>query len=62
MNARDRIVGLADVEDDDPEKANNKEGNHHRSKPLWALLRHLKILCLLVRGMNLLIVSLFADT
>lgn len=34
---RDRILGLRDVEDDDPEEANQEGRNHGRSEPTWAL-------------------------
>lgn len=36
---RDWVLSAADVEDHDPEEANNKAGDHERSEPLWALLR-----------------------
>ena len=38
MDAWDWIVGLADIENHDPEEPNQEEGNHRGSKPLWALL------------------------
>ena len=55
---RNRVGGVADVVNDDPDQANEEAGEHQGSEPFWALRRKWSFLSYLIRNVDRILLAI----